>query len=71
VVKTLEAQVDQCLMGCKCPVSRLLPDQAKDYQHPCMICKIYRALLGPLEGSHASKGPTNLLAQACSSPATL
>jgi hypothetical protein len=30
VIKTLEAQVGQFLLGCKCPVSRFLPGWAKD-----------------------------------------
>jgi hypothetical protein len=30
VIKTLEAQVSQFLLGCKCPVSRFLPGRAKD-----------------------------------------
>jgi hypothetical protein len=30
VIKTLEAQVGQFLLGCKCPVSRFLPGRAKD-----------------------------------------
>jgi hypothetical protein len=34
VIKTLEAQVGQFLLGCKCPVSRFLPDQAKDLSAP-------------------------------------
>jgi hypothetical protein len=34
MLKTLEAQVGQFLLGCKCPVSRLLPGRAKDLSAP-------------------------------------
>jgi hypothetical protein len=34
VVKTLEAQVGQFLLGCKCPVSRFLSGRAKDLSAP-------------------------------------
>jgi hypothetical protein len=34
VIKTLEAQVGQFLLGCKCPVSRFLPGRAKDLSAP-------------------------------------
>jgi hypothetical protein len=34
VVKTLEAQVGQFLLGCKCPVSSFLPVWAKDLSAP-------------------------------------
>jgi hypothetical protein len=31
VIQTLEAQVGQFLLGCKCPVSHFLPGRAKDF----------------------------------------
>jgi hypothetical protein len=34
VIKTLEAQVGQFLLGCKCPVSRFLPSRAKNLSAP-------------------------------------
>jgi hypothetical protein len=34
VIKTLEAQLGQLLLGCKCPVSRYLPGRAKDFSAP-------------------------------------
>jgi hypothetical protein len=34
VIKTLEAQVGQFLLGCKCPVRRFLPGRAKDLSAP-------------------------------------
>jgi hypothetical protein len=34
VIKTLEAQVGQFLLGCKCPVSHFLPGRAKDLSAP-------------------------------------
>jgi hypothetical protein len=38
VIKTLEAQVCQFLLGCKCPVSRFLPGWAKDLSAPLYNC---------------------------------
>jgi hypothetical protein len=34
LIKTLEAQVGQFLLGCKCPVSRFLHSRAKDLTAP-------------------------------------
>jgi hypothetical protein len=34
VIKKLEAQVGQFLLGCKCPVNRFRPDRAKDLSAP-------------------------------------
>jgi hypothetical protein len=35
VIKKLEAQVGQFLLGCKCPVSLSFPVGLMTYQHPC------------------------------------
>jgi hypothetical protein len=37
VIQTLEAQVGQFLLGCKCPVSRFLPGLAKDLSAPLYV----------------------------------
>jgi hypothetical protein len=37
VIKTLEAQVGQFLLGCKCPVSRFLPGRAVDLSEPLYV----------------------------------
>jgi hypothetical protein len=45
VIKTLEAQTGQFLLGCKCPVSHFLPGRAKDLSGPLWVraFKIKRA----------------------------
>jgi hypothetical protein len=37
VIKTLEAQVGQLILGCKCPVSRFFPGRAKDSSVPLYL----------------------------------
>jgi hypothetical protein len=34
VIKTLEAQIGQFLLGCKCPVNHFFPGRAKDLSAP-------------------------------------
>jgi hypothetical protein len=36
-IRTLEAQVGQFLLGCKCPVNRFLPGRAKDLSAPMYV----------------------------------
>jgi hypothetical protein len=40
VIKTLEAQVGQFLLGCKCPVNLFLPGLAKDLSAPLYIFEL-------------------------------
>jgi hypothetical protein len=42
VIKTLETQLGQFLLGCKCPVSRFLPGRAKDLSAPMYIQSVPR-----------------------------
>jgi hypothetical protein len=39
-MKTLEIQVGQFLLGCKCPVSRFLPGRAKDLSAPLYLASV-------------------------------
>jgi hypothetical protein len=40
MIKTLEAQVGQFILGCKCPVSRFLLGRAKDLSAPQYFPKL-------------------------------
>jgi hypothetical protein len=37
MIKTLEAQVDQFLLGWKCPVSHFIPGRTKDFSAPLYV----------------------------------
>jgi hypothetical protein len=61
VIKTLEAQVRQFLLRCKCPVSRFLPGRAKDLSAPLYSCTL--PLASALDGVGGQRhAPAALLA---------
>jgi hypothetical protein len=60
VIKTLEAQIGQLLLGCKCPVSRFFPARAKDLSAPLYISVL---LIQYRSGDQIEK---NEMGEACS-----